>query len=260
MDIAAHPSNEVSYDYHFNPQIKTIEHAEDIVQQPLEYKLDSAKLEEVVEEFSEAEGTSFCPTLTVYHNIYEMIINDSILHSSDLNYLNPLIRMVDSEAQFSRWNSAKRNDSTIESSIKNQHEFHLLAIKKLHEAGVNIVCGTDAGIGVTIPGKSIHQELAFYKQAGLSNYQVLKTATINPSKTHEFLNDFGTIERGKVANLLLVDDNPIDNLATLEQPQIVFSGGRMINRATLNTFEVKAAERSNLLASAFRYIEFLLLK
>ena len=260
LDIAAHPSNKVAYDYHFNSQIKTIEHAEDIVQQPLEYKLDSAKLEEVVKDFSKAEGTSFCPTLTVYHNIYKMIINDSILNSSDLNYMNPLIRMVDSEAQFSRWNSAKRNDSTIESSIKNQHEFHLLAIKKLHEAGVNIVCGTDAGIGVTIPGKSIHQELAFYKQAGLSNYQVLKTATINPSKTHEFLNDFGTIERGKVANLLLVDDNPIDNLATLEQPQIVFSGGRMINRATLDTFEVKAAERSNLLASAFRYIEFLLLK
>ena len=80
LDIAAHPSNKVSYDYHFNSQIKTIEHAEDIVQQPLEYKLDSAKLEEVVEEFSEAEGTSFCTTLTVYHNIYEMIINDSILH------------------------------------------------------------------------------------------------------------------------------------------------------------------------------------
>ena len=103
---------------------------------------------------------------------------------------------------------------------------------------------------MTIPGKSIHQELAFYKEAGLSNYEVLKTATINPSKTHKFLNDLGTIESGKVANLLLIDDNPLDNLAALEQPQIVFSGGRMINRTTLDTFEVKAAERSNLLAQA----------
>ena len=244
-----------------NFQIFSEEEARQIVIDTKEKGYDFIKtLGKVVEDFSKAEGTSFCPTLTVYHNIYKMIINDSILNSSDLNYMNPLIRMVDSEAQFSRWNSAKRNDSTIEISIRNQHEFHLLAISKLHEAGVNIVCGTDAGIGVTIPGKSIHQELAFYKQAGLRNYEVLKTATINPSKTHKFLNDFGTIENGKVANLLLVDDNPFDNLATLEQPQIVFSGGRMINRTTLDTFEVKAAERSNLLASAFRYVEFLLFK
>ena len=43
-------------------------------------------------------------------------------------------------------------------------------IKKLHVVGGTFICGTDAGIGVTIPGFSIHQELAFYKEAGLSNW------------------------------------------------------------------------------------------
>lgn len=260
LEIAAHPSNKVPYEYHFNPQIKSIEHAEDIVQQPLEYKLDTAKLENLVEQFSKSKGSSFCPTLTVYHNIYRMIIDDQILNSEDLNYMNPLIKMVDSEAQYSRWSNAKREDSTVEARIKDQHDFHLLSINRLHQAGVNIVCGTDAGIGVTIPGKSIHQELNFYKQAGLSNYEVLKTATINPSKTHSFLNDFGTIETGKVANLLLIDANPLDNLASLAQPQLVFSNGRMINRKTLDMFETKAVERTNLLPSAFRYVEFLMFK
>jgi imidazolonepropionase-like amidohydrolase len=54
-----------------------------------------------------------------------------------------------------------------------------------------------AGIGVTIPGFSIHKELAFYKEAGLSNYEVLKTATINAAQTHKLMNNLGSIEPGK---------------------------------------------------------------
>tara|TARA_B110000046_G_scaffold185870_1_gene230030 strand:+ start:2870 stop:4303 length:1434 start_codon:yes stop_codon:yes gene_type:complete len=260
MDIIAHPSQKVPYSYHFNPQIKSIEHVEDIIQQPLKFKLDTLKLEEVIRDFEKSKHSSFSPTLTVYNNIYQMLIDDQILESEQLQFINPLIKKVDSKAQFERWNTAKQRDSSIVKTIKKQHDFHLKIIRKLHKAGVTFISGTDAGIGVTIPGFSIHQELAFYKEAGFSNYETLKTATINASKTHTIMNNMGIIEVGKIANLIVVDDNPLLDLSVLKKPTTVFIKGRKLNRKTLDNYEKKAKKRNNLIASAFRYLENLIVE
>ncbi|QCK14280.1 amidohydrolase family protein [Mangrovivirga cuniculi] len=260
MDVVAHPTPEVSYDYHFNSLITTIEHAEEFVQQPLNYQLDTAKLNEIINGYVANPHATLSPTLIVYYNIYNMLQNENILTSEELDYINPLIHAIDSEAQFDRWNSTKQEDSTVTKRIKDQHDFHLLIIKKLYENGVNIVCGTDAGIGITLPGFSIHQELEFYKEAGMSNYEVLKTATINPSKTHAFLTELGSIENGKVANLLLLEENPLDDLKTLQKPNMVFVKGRKINPEQLSLFKEKAKNRNNLIATALRYAEYLIVE
>jgi imidazolonepropionase-like amidohydrolase len=189
-----------------------------------------------------------------------MLIDDQILESEQMQFINPLIKKVDSKAQFERWNTAKQRDSSIVKTIKKQHDFHLKIIRKLHKAGVTFISGTDAGIGVTIPGFSIHQELAFYKEAGFSNYETLKTATINASKTHTIMNNMGTIEVGKIANLIVVDDNPLLDLSVLKKPTTVFIKGRKLNRKTLDNYEKKAKKRNNLIASAFRYLENLIVE
>ncbi len=260
MDIVAHPTPEVPYDYHFNPQIITIEHAEEFVQQPLNYQLDTTALNEIIDGYVAHKHSTLSPTLIVYYNIYNMLQNDRILASEQLDYMNPLIRMTDSKAQFDRWSGTKKEDSAVTQRIKDQHDFHLLIIKKLYERGVNIVSGTDAGIGITLPGFSIFQELEFYKQAGMSNYEVLKTATINPAKTHAFLNNLGSIEEGKIANFLLLDENPLDELVTLKNPKMVFVNGRKINREQLSLFKEKAKNRNNLMATALRYAEYLIVE
>jgi hypothetical protein len=255
MDIVAHPSQEVPYAYHFNPQIVSIEHAEDIVQEALDYQLDSIQLNAVVAAFSNSSSTSFCPTLIAFYNIYNMLQDDSILSSVPVQFMNASVRAIDSKSQFQRWHSSKLEDTGVIARIKNQHNFHLYAIKKLNDAGVNIICGTDAGIGVTVPGFSIHEELNFYKQAGLTNYEVLKTATVNASKTHRIMNNMGTIEKGKLANLLLVKQNPLEDLAALQEPEYVFVKGIRVERKTLNKFIEKARNRPNLVATMIRYAE-----
>lgn len=260
IDIVAHPSHKVSFSYHLNPQIKSIEHAEEIVQQPLQFDLDTLKLQPIIDSISLSKHTKYSPTITVFNNIYQMMMDDSILESETMDYMNPLIKMTDSENQFERWFYAKQEDPKTVDRIKTQHDFHLFILQKLHEAGVKIICGTDAGIGVTLPGFSIHNELAFYKQAGLSNYEVLKTATVNASQTHSFMNQLGTIEEGKMANLLLLDKNPLHDLSSLKTPSVVIVEGRKLNRETLNSFEEKARKRKNMIASAFRYLEHLLVE
>ena len=81
IDIVAHPSQKVPFSYHLNPQIKSIEHAEEIVQQPLQYDLNIIKLQNVVDSISQSKHTRYCPTIAVFNNIYQMMIEDSILDS-----------------------------------------------------------------------------------------------------------------------------------------------------------------------------------
>lgn len=260
ISIVSHPSRELPYLNQFHSQIASIEHSEEIVQQALKYQLDSLKLDPVIEKFVRT-NKSFCPTLTGYYKIFEMLKEgDNILKSGNINYINPLIQLVDSKTQYNRWASEKENNISITNNIYQQHQFHLYILKKMHEAGVNIICGTDAGIGITAPGYSIHQELAFYQEAGMSNFEVLKTATINPSKTHKEFEQMGSIENGKLANFIVTNNNPLENLNELGKPEWVMVNGRKINKKTLNEFTDNALNRSNLVATALRYAEYLLVE
>lgn len=260
IDIVSHPSQKVQFTYHLNPQIKSIEHAEEIVQQPLQFDLDTVKLQAIIDSISLSRHTRYCPTITVFNNIHQMMMDDSILDSEELGYMNPMIKKTDSKNQFDRWYNTKQQDPETVDRIKEQHDFHITIVQKLHEAGVDIVCGTDAGIGVTLPGFSIHKELAFYKEAGLSNYEALKTATVNAAGTHAIMNSMGTVEEGKIANLLLVDHNPLTELSALKAPSSVFIKGRKLDREKLDSFNKKAMNRKNLMASGLRYLEYLLLE
>lgn len=257
ISIVSHPSREMPYLNQFHSQIASIEHAEEIVQQALVYQLDSLALDPIIQKFVDTKK-SFCPTLTGYYKIFEMLEHgEHILKSDLMHYINPLIQMVDSKAQYNRWANEKENNSSIKAHIYKQHQFHLYIIKRMNEDGVNIICGTDAGIGVTVPGYSIHQELALYKKAGMSNYEAIKTATINPSKTHIELAQTGAIEIGKLANFILTSKNPLEDLNVLRNPEWVMIKGRKINKTLLKEFIENARDRSNLVVTGLRYAEYL---
>jgi hypothetical protein len=74
------------------------------------------------------------------------------------------------------------------------------------------------------------------------------------------MNSMGTIEEGKIANLLLLDINPIVRLSALEKPTYIFIKGRKLDRKTLDSFNEKARNRNNLWASALRYLENLIIE
>ena len=94
----------------------------------------------------------------------------------------------------------------------------------------------------------------------MSNYEALRTATANPSEVHDFLNDQGTIQKGKRANIILTKTNPLENLNTLKEIQMVFVKGRKIESEILNELVLKANDRSNLLITALRYGENLVIE
>jgi imidazolonepropionase-like amidohydrolase len=108
----------------------------------------------------------------------------------------------------------------------------------LKEAGVSIVLGTDAGTGWMglVPGFSIHDELRILTENGFTPYEAIKTGTVNAALVVEKMNgrgEFGTIEIGKRADLILVKKNPLEDIANIKKILGVMAAGRWYSKATL---------------------------
>jgi imidazolonepropionase-like amidohydrolase len=114
-----------------------------------------------------------------------------------------------------------------------EHELDM--VKKLQMAGVPFIAGTDTPAGVDVlPGFSLHLELQRFVAAGFTPMQALQTATINPAKFLDKLNDFGTVEKGKIADLVLLDADPVNDIGNTQKISAVFSNGRYYSRAQLD--------------------------
>lgn len=100
-------------------------------------------------------------------------------------------------------------------------------LARLSETGVTIAVGTDAGNIGTLHGPSIHYELRLMHRAGLSRMEVLKAATLGGAKVMGRADDLGTIEEGKLADLIVVENNPLEDLAHLTDISLVIKGGRV---------------------------------
>jgi imidazolonepropionase-like amidohydrolase len=114
----------------------------------------------------------------------------------------------------------------------------------MFQAGVPFMAGTDTAAGVHVfPGFSLHQELALFVKAGLTPMQALQTATINPARFMGRLADLGTVEKGKLADLVLLDANPLDDIANTRRIHAVVLAGRYFDRTDLDRM-LKGIERA----------------
>jgi imidazolonepropionase-like amidohydrolase len=110
----------------------------------------------------------------------------------------------------------------------------LEVVALLHKAGVPFLAGTDTPPGVYIfPGFSLHEELQRFVDAGFTPLEALQTATINPAKFFKMEEQIGTIETGKLADMVLLDANPLKDIANTQKIQAVFANGHCFSRADL---------------------------
>lgn len=130
-------------------------------------------------------------------------------------------------------------------TLKLGYDSLLKALARMHRAGAKLLAGTDTGVPYTFPGFSVHDELELMVRAGLTPFEALQTATIHPAKFLGRENDLGTIERGKLADLLLIDGNPLTDVSTTRRITAVIANGRLYDRTHLNELlaEVEAAAR-----------------
>jgi hypothetical protein len=108
-------------------------------------------------------------------------------------------------------------------------------VAELHRSGVTIVPGTDA-----MAGFALHRELELYAKAGIPNAEVLRLATLTPAQILKRDHDLGTIEPGKLADLVIVNGNPLANISDVRNVETVVKGGRVFDaRAVYEEMGVK---------------------
>jgi adenine deaminase len=111
----------------------------------------------------------------------------------------------------------------------------------LNDAGALLMSGTDAVVPMMVPGFSLHDELDTMADVGMSPYEVLKTSTYNPALYLGELAEFGTVEIGKRADLVLLEANPLDDIANTRQIAGTMVRGRWYSRADLDVMLEKVA-------------------
>jgi imidazolonepropionase-like amidohydrolase len=114
-------------------------------------------------------------------------------------------------------------------------EKELEVVNAMHRAGIPFLAGTDTPPGVYIfPGFSLHEELQRFVAAGFTPLEALQTATLNPAKFLGKENDLGTIETGKLADMVLLDANPLDDIRNTQKIAGVIANGRYFSQADLD--------------------------
>lgn len=117
-------------------------------------------------------------------------------------------------------------------------------VLNLYNSKAKLIAGTDAGnLPLLIPGYSLHQELKIMSEIGIPNYEVLKMTTINAALATNKETEFGTIEVGKRADLLLLNSNPLDNIENLQNKNGLMVRGIWLSEEDINklTDKVKLA-------------------
>jgi imidazolonepropionase-like amidohydrolase len=106
----------------------------------------------------------------------------------------------------------------------------------MHRAGVPVLSGTDTAwrMPCTYAGFSLHDELALLVQVGFTTLESLQTATLNPARFLGRTQDHGTIEKGKLADMVILTANPLEDIHNTQKIAAVLINGRLLTRRDLD--------------------------
>jgi imidazolonepropionase-like amidohydrolase len=176
-------------------------------------------------------GTWQCPTLTLLRSM-AYVDDASFVNDSRVKYMPGWARAEWSPAAAIHSFGPRSAEDFAFSKKEFQKDLELVGA--MQQAGVGILAGTDTSNPFCMPGFSLHDELGLLVKAGLTPMQALQAATLNPARFLGSEKDFGTVEEGKVADLLLLDANPLDDIANTRKIASVVYGGRLYSRGDLD--------------------------
>ena len=179
------------------------------------------------------------PTLIVAGRYYKTFAQTMDYTSAELMKSNPqqvgsvedlkhlpdtvLIKAYKNSIRSERFTRKWRQDDSI----------RMTNLKRLADGGVIIAAGTDAGNIGTQHATSFYEELLAMKRSGLSNWQIIQSATINPTRILNLQDSLGSITVGKKADLVLLNANPVDDIRNISQIDLVVNKGHVIKPDTL---------------------------
>jgi imidazolonepropionase-like amidohydrolase len=215
---------------------KSIEHFTGLA----EAETDLAKADTLIASFKQ-NHTWNCPTLIMRNN-YAVLDDRGLANDPRLRYVKPSwkkswLNMTNGSGNVpvAEW-TARRETVRREKAL----------VGRFQKAGVGILAGTDDISPYVMPGFSLHDELVMLVESGLSPMQALQAATLNPAKFFNQLDSLGTVDKGKFADLVLLDGNPLEDIHNTTKISSVVVNGRFLDRQQLDSMlaEIEAAANS----------------
>lgn len=160
--------------------------------------------------------------------------------TNDTSFINdPRLKYMSQETR-DYWKEETENDlkknSELEWQNKRQRwQVEQRIIKILSEEKVSIMAGTDSDNPYAFPGFSLHDEMALYVEFGMKPIDALRTATINPVKFLKMTDSLGTIEKGKLADVVLLDVNPLENIKNTTRINTVIANGKVYSKRYIDS-------------------------
>lgn len=177
-----------------------------------------------------AHNTWVVPTLTIQRGI---VYYDDPRLANDPNLRYVGLGPEDLKAHADRFDPERRG--------RKLYDYRASVIDELHAAGVGILAGTDLG-----GAYNLHYELELYVESGLSPLDALRTATVNPARYLGREDDLGSITPGKIADLVLLSANPLEDIANTQKIETVVFQGHLLDRDQLDRMlEQLATDREN---------------
>jgi len=170
--------------------------------------------------------------------IAQMTDYDRLIARPQLRFMNPIML----RAFWRKPNNPYLKGDADPAFFRQLYANEKTLLMRLHKGGVHIVAGTDALNPMIVPGASLQDELAALVEAGFTPYEALKAATADPAAFVPGFSDVGVLRVGRIANAVLVERNPLRNIAALRSPQAVMINGHWRTSTQLQAELDRAAQ------------------
>jgi imidazolonepropionase-like amidohydrolase len=178
----------------------------------------------------------YIPTAIVARKYREVFTQQHSISTHDLLYANPFVVNQLFDLRHLKAKDIGFDYKSYAKSVKLFDKTDTIIwqnMKLVIDAGINIVAGTDAGNIGTMHASSLYTELLEMKKSGMTNAQVLRSCTYNAAVGYGKENETGSIAKGKLANMLLLNYNPFDSLTYINDFDFVINRGKWIKKDTL---------------------------
>ena len=195
--------------------------------------VDNRKLDSLAGATARA-GVFVGPTQNVFNTAFGIgETRAQIQERPDWQYWPPRLRQGYLNAHTRYWDPARAPEKT-EARRNRYVEVRNRLVKAIQDSGGKLIAGSDTPEWFHTYGWGLHRELQALVKAGLTPLQALKTATVNPAEFLGASREWGTIEAGKRADLILLTANPLDDISNTMKIDAVSAGGRWLTRAELD--------------------------